>query len=78
MDLEAKRQFIKTAMNEGIEKVRREYVNNNIKTVVVTQDNPYAEILGKSLHCDEIKQQYPGILLIKARNNHVKFKIDAI
>jgi len=78
MDLNAKRQFIKTALNEGIEEARQEYVNNHINMITVTRENPYAEIWGKSLHCEEIKRQYPGIPVIKVRSNHIKSLIDEI
>ena len=75
---EAKQQFIKTAMNEGLEKARQQYATSQINMVVTTRSNPNAEILGERLSDEAIKQKYPGILVVKTRNNHIKSKINAI
>ena len=73
-----KRKFIDTTLNEGIEKAKQNYIRENIKSVVVTRDDPFAVILGDTMHINEIKKKYPGILVLTVNSEKTKKIIDEL
>jgi hypothetical protein len=75
--IEEKRQFLNTAINKGIEAAKREYIKQHYPLVVICKtEGPYAEMFGQKITAEQIKQKYPGILVVVVEDTRTKEEIE--